>query len=129
MKTDINSTVQFILILIPLRSRRTLVYTLDMSSYSRGGGTTTEENVFLSRVFAAPALGSLGARVNRLRRRGGHVGFTDDGDLLSIHPQGKNCQNIYVGTLDVLFRAVPSFRQSALLYRTYSHTWVAVPTQ
>ncbi|CAN0469807.1 unnamed protein product, partial [Ascophyllum nodosum] len=47
----------------------------------RGGGTTTEGNGFLSRAFAAPARGNFGARVHGLRRSGGHVGFTADGDL------------------------------------------------
>ena len=44
---------------------------------------------FLSRVFAAPAQSSFQARVNRLRRRGGHVGFTEDSDLYVADSVGR----------------------------------------
>ena len=44
---------------------------------------------FLSRVFAAPTRGSFEARLNRLRRRGGHVGFTEDGDLYVADSVGR----------------------------------------
>ena len=47
------------------------------------------KHAFLSRVFAAPTRGSFQARVNRLRRRGGHVGFIEDGDLYVADSVGR----------------------------------------
>ena len=68
-----------------MRSRRTLLFTLDMSGYFEGGVCG-----FLSRVFAAPARGSFEANLNRLLRRGGHVTFTKAGDLYVADSAGRN---------------------------------------
>ena len=40
-------------------------------------------------MFAAPARGNFGARVHGLRRRGGNVGFTMDGDLYVADSSGR----------------------------------------